>query len=105
MSELVALSCKEPPLVLLRIEVVLRPKISFLPKVLLFFVFHLNQDIALLFLCLALGHKGKYPHIRCGLGYERLSVSFQQLLPQEHSFLLHSVWTLQAYHSFSVHHL
>lgn len=43
LSELVALSCKEPGLVLHRDKVVLRPRISFLPRVVS--AFHLNYYI------------------------------------------------------------
>lgn len=45
-SELQALSCREPYLVLAKEKVVLHPVLSFLPKVMS--VFHLNQVVALL---------------------------------------------------------
>lgn len=48
-SELAALSCKSPYLVLHKDKAVLRPQTSFLPKVVL--AFHLNEDIVLPSLC------------------------------------------------------
>lgn len=48
-SELAALSCKSPYLIIHRDKVVLRQQPSFLPKVVL--AFHLNEDIVLPSLC------------------------------------------------------
>lgn len=48
-SELVALFCKSPYLIIHRDKVVLRPQPSFLPKVVS--AFHLNEDIVLPSLC------------------------------------------------------